>query len=83
MTEEEEAIHLQQLAENEFAANQETEGPEDNSSNENSNQLVFEDKPITPRLWQSNSNDTEAAIKILNYKTNRAPVSIEINRIYF
>lgn len=43
--------------------------------------VVFEDKPIIPRKWQSAfTQDTEHEININSYKRSREPIVIEIQR---
>lgn len=43
--------------------------------------IVYEDKPITPNTWVSlHSHDTDQEIKQLSFTTHRDPISIEIQR---
>jgi hypothetical protein len=43
--------------------------------------VVFEDKPIVPRIWESASApETEAEMKVLSYQRSREPIVIEIQR---
>ena len=43
--------------------------------------VVFEDKPITPRKWESESMpETESEVNILSFQRSREPIVIEIQR---
>lgn len=43
--------------------------------------VVFEDKPILPRKWESATlSETEAEVNVLNYQRTREPITIEIQR---
>lgn len=42
--------------------------------------VVYEDKPITPRPWVQHSTDTDGEIRLLSFVPSRDLISIEISR---
>jgi hypothetical protein len=43
--------------------------------------VVFEDKPVVPRKWESATlSETEAEVKVLSHQRSREPIVIEIQR---